>query len=711
MPDSSNNSRAQRVLLANLRHELRTPINAIIGYSEMLLEELEEQQAEAALLADLQKIQSCGSQLLSLVNTLLDPAKLELSQFSLNMAAFGETIRVELRTPLNAAIGYCELLIEEADAELIPDLERIRTAAQRLLGMISDIVTLSQRQLQGADTDAGETLSLTLNNEIAAALAEQVVTTIHALDRDTKTAKVAYQGKILAVDDNETNRDLLSRQLSRQGHTVTTAATGQQALQLLETGSFDLILLDIIMPDMNGYQVLECLKRHETWRYMPAIMISALDEIDSVVRCLEQGAEDYLPKPFNPVLLRTKIEACLEKKRLRDQEARYLRQISQAHEEITALNQRLNAENTQLNQLNEQLQVQIVERQRAEEKYRSIFENAIDGIFQLSPEGHYLSANPALARIYGYESAEKLLGELVHVGRQLYVDPQRWSVLTAAVEQQSAVSHFESQVYCKDGSKIWISENCSAVEDEAGNLLYYEGIVEDITERKQAEEALRQEKEKSESLLLNILPRPIANQLKQGPGTIANDFSDVTVLFADIVGFTELSSRISPIEVVEILNVIFSEFDELADRYELEKIKTIGDAYMVVGGLPLPRPDHADAIANMALEMQASVARFSEETGVDLSIRIGINTGPVVAGVIGLKKFIYDLWGDTVNIASRMESQGLPGETQVTEKTYNLLCEKYSFEQRGTLEVKGKGEMMTYLLTSRKAPYHGAVAV
>ncbi len=223
-------------------------------------------------------------------------------------------------------------------------------------------------------------------------------------------------------------------------------------------------------------------------------------------------------------------------------------------------------------------------------------------------------------------------------------------------------------------------------------------------QRKRAEIALHHEQKQTERLLLNILPQSIAESLKHGEKIIAQDFAEATVLFADIVGFTELSTRTSPSELVEILNVIFSEFDHLAEQHGLEKIKTIGDAYMVVGGLPVPRPDHAQAMAEMALDIQLAIAQFSTQTGEPLNIRIGINTGPVVAGVIGIKKFIYDLWGDTVNTASRMESHGLPGQIHVTAATYECLRSQYLFEERGTIQVKGKGEMNTYFLMSRKSP-------
>jgi class 3 adenylate cyclase len=281
------------------------------------------------------------------------------------------------------------------------------------------------------------------------------------------------------------------------------------------------------------------MKRDSSLRSIPVIVISALDEVESAVRCIEMGAEDYLPKPFNSVLLKARIGASLEKKRLRDQEQAYLRQLQ--------------------------------------------------------------------------------------------------------IEQ-----------------------------------------------------------EKSERLLLNILPRPIAERLKQGQGTIADSFTDVTVLFADIVGFTDLAAVMPPTQLVVLLNEIFSAFDYLVERHDLEKIKTIGDAYVVVGGLPTARPDHAQAVADMALDMQEVIKGFQLENGQPLNIRIGIHSGPVVAGVIGTSKFSYDLWGDTVNTASRMESHGIAGRIQVTPETYHQLRENYCLEERGSIYVKGKGEFMTYFLKGRQ---------
>jgi class 3 adenylate cyclase len=203
---------------------------------------------------------------------------------------------------------------------------------------------------------------------------------------------------------------------------------------------------------------------------------------------------------------------------------------------------------------------------------------------------------------------------------------------------------------------------------------------------------------RANSLLLNILPESIANQLKGDRKTIADGFAEVTILFADIVDFTKLASHKSPEELVHILNICFSEFDELSELYGLEKIKTIGDAYMVAAGIPIPCEDHAQRIANFALDVLKKMKELSRILNVQIEIRIGINSGPVTAGVIGTKKFIYDLWGDAVNLAARMEMHGLTGKIQVTEATYQILKNDYKFIERGKIEVKGKGLLDAYFL-------------
>ncbi|MDX2256048.1 MAG: adenylate/guanylate cyclase domain-containing protein [Pseudanabaenaceae cyanobacterium bins.39] len=270
-----------------------------------------------------------------------------------------------------------------------------------------------------------------------------------------------------------------------------------------------------------------------------------------------------------------------------------------------------------------------------------------------------------------------------------------------------------------DIERLWIIEEISFVSSLADLL----SLGLEAQERRRAEEKLRIEQVRSERLLLNVLPKAIAERLKSSPlhlseervisqmaasarlktngSIVADSFESVSVLFADIVGFTEFATVVSATELVDMLNDIFSEFDRLADEYNLEKIKTIGDSYMVVGGLPIPRANHVQSVADMALAMQSQIDQFSRPNGESFQLRIGIHTGQAVAGVIGKKKFIYDLWGDTVNIASRMESYGLPNHIQVTEETYQILKNQYMFEQRGTIQIKGKGAMNTYWLKGK----------
>jgi len=220
---------------------------------------------------------------------------------------------------------------------------------------------------------------------------------------------------------------------------------------------------------------------------------------------------------------------------------------------------------------------------------------------------------------------------------------------------------------------------------------------------KDSEKKLENQIKISDSLLLNILPKKIADKLKNQKGTLADKYSNTTILFVDIVGFTSLTEKSTPENLINLLNNIFSKFDDLTEIYGLEKIKTSGDSYMVAGGVPEPKEDHAEAIANMSLQIKFLIEKFNVKLGKNiLNVRMGINSGPVIAGVIGKKKFIFDLWGDTVNVASRMESHGVIGEIQASEKTFNILKGKYIFENRGPLNIKGKGMMNTYLLKSAK---------
>ena len=218
-----------------------------------------------------------------------------------------------------------------------------------------------------------------------------------------------------------------------------------------------------------------------------------------------------------------------------------------------------------------------------------------------------------------------------------------------------------------------------------------------------AEKALNEEHKVSATLLANILPAPIINKLKCNQGAVAERFTEATTLFSDIVGFTQMSAQVSPEELVNRLNEIFISFDHLAEKHNLEKIKTIGDAYMVAGGVPLPDANHAIAVTQMGLDMVEAIESINRRTGSSLQIRVGINTGPVIAGVIGRRKFAYDMWGDSVNTASRMESHGQPGRVHISESTYNIIKDHFECEERGEIEVKGKGRMKTWLVLRKSS--------
>lgn len=516
--------------LSKLRHALRTPLNQIIGYSEMLMESAEENNA-TAIVPDLKRIHSSGGQLLAVINDALAPWKIDTGKIDF------PAMRQAMRTPLAAVVNQAGLCLEKSRAsghhELVKDLEKILTAAKNLEKLFesdvySEEVIVGHPATGAADPGAD-------SGPLGAVIAPSAGDDDFGL-----SAQPMPSAKLLAVDDDPMNRDMLSRRLEKLGYEVTDASNGREALQKLKDGNFDLVLLDILMPDLDGFQTLEFMKADPRLRHVPVIMLTALDDVASTVRCIEAGAEDYVPKPFNPTVLRARITASLEKKRLRDQEQAFLAQL------------------------------QI-------------------------------------------------------------------------------------------------------------------------------------ERSKSERLLLNVLPKAIAERLKAGQRTIVDSFIDSTVLFADIVGFTRIAARQSPHRTVQLLNELFSGFDRIAETRELEKVKTIGDAYMLASGVPVIRADHAEACAEAAFEFIEAVRVFNRRHSLDWAIRVGMNSGPVVAGIIGTKKFSYDLWGDTVNIASRMESHGQPGKIQVSEATKKLLEGKYEFTPVGVIEIKNSTPMPTYLLTKKAA--------
>jgi adenylate cyclase len=638
-----------------------------------------------------------------------------------------------------------------------------------------------------------------------------VIPAVGLEEKPMNLAIETLRADILVVDDMPANLRLLVNILRDSGYKVRAVTEGLSALEIILASPPDLILLDILMPYIDGYEVCQKLKANPQTRDIPVIFLSALSEGLDKTRAFQVGAADYISKPFQveEVLARVanqltqrSLQKTLQEQTelLQQQNQQFQSEIAERkllEEKLLVAEQKMravfeamsdiviaiNIQECQLGDLEilptnlaisyhpdmdlvsptiEQLfqnetapdwlskvhealesrqtvhfdycleidnkkvwlaaalspfrddSVILVARdisdrkeaeealRIAEERYHSIVENAIDGIFQSTPAGRYLSVNPALAKMYGYASPQELMESVHNIALQVYVDPNRRQEFIAEIEANHAVSGFESRIYRKDGSTIWISETARGVRDSTGKLLYCEGIVSDITERVLVQEALKYQQKRTEELLLSILPQPIAERLQVGESPIADHFDEVTVLFADLVGFTEFSARKAPAELVQFLNQIFSAFDQLAEKHGLEKIKTIGDAYMVAGGLPFPRQDSAEAVALMALDMQAALASFNAQNAAKFQLRIGIHIGPVIAGVIGMSKFIYDLWGDTVNTASRMESNGFPGKIQVSAATCERLKEKFEFQKRGTISVKGKGEMLTYWLLGER---------
>ncbi|GAA6622169.1 adenylate/guanylate cyclase domain-containing protein [Scytonema sp. NUACC26] len=625
------------------------------------------------------------------------------------------------------------------------------------------------------------------------------------------------KAKVLVVDDTPTALDWLVNVLQKNNYEVLLARNGCSALEIARTKLPDLILLDIVLPDLSGYNICLHLKAFPQTSEIPIIFTSRLKEGLDIAKAFHVGGVDYIIKPFQVEEILARVHNQLSQRYLQkilQQQTKLLyQQNKQLQTEITDrqfFQERLFTSEQKIrtvlaamtdivividiteeqignieiiptqaaetNSYSTDIVGQIVEQfflvetaetwlsliqkaiktkdtidwdfcltdsektvwltaaispmgdracilvardisdvydelrlrklaeealRIAEERYHSIVENAIVGIYQSTPDGRYISANQALAKMYGYSCAEELIENIQYIGQQLYFAPNRRQQYITEIETNGAVTEFESIICRKDGTSIWISETARAVRSPTGKLLYYEGMVTEITDRMIAQEALKFQQAQSQELLLNILPQPIAERLQAGESPIADRCEEVSVLFADLVGFTPFSTQKNPAEIVEVLNKIFSQFDRLAEKHNLEKIKTIGDAYMVVGGLPTPCRDSTQKTVQMALDMQACLAQFNTESKETFQLRIGINTGDVVAGVIGKTKFSYDLWGDTVNIASRMESNGLPGKIQVSAATYQRLKEQFEFEERGNITIKGKGEMRTYWLLGK----------
>ena len=515
--------RSKRASIAGIRHELRTPINAIIGYSEMLLEDSQADELDS-FAVDLTRVLAAGKTTLSLVEEILDPSALSESRIELDLDAFEKRMRESLRNPLNIIIGYSEMLIEEAQesgkTEYVADLAKIKEAANRLLALINDLIKVSE-------IEAGK-IELDLRRGVPSEMVDDVITTMRRLESGSGTERSIY-GKILVADDNETNRDLLSRYLEREGHSIDVAFDGDMAAEMIARVAYDLIFLDVMMPGLNGLQVLERIKSNDDTRDIPVIMISALNEIESDARCVEMGAEDYLFKPFNPVLLKARTIACLEKKRLRDREVLYLRQI---------------------------------------------------------------------------EDERKHSDELLHV----------------------------------------------------------------------------------------ILPHEIAEELKRSSRVKPRKREGVAVLFVDVVDFTPFCEEHRPEEVVFHLQEMIDAFEKLSLANGLLKIKTIGDAFMATSGL-------LTEVDNTVLEcVECGLAMLEEiqTLSANWQARVGIHTGPVMAGVVGNRQYSFDVWGDTVNTAARVESHGLAGRVNISADAWAEVAGICEGESQGLIDVKGKGPMEIY---------------
>lgn len=510
--------RVMRVRRSHLRQELLAPAAALAGWSDLLCEEARG-RGRVDLLDDLARIRDAAWSLHDWIAALLEGERGD------GTIVPDARLRHDLRTPLNAIKGYAELMLEEGGGlragSLRPDIRHVLAEADRLLAAIDAIVRFG-----GAGGTADEP-----------AMPDAISGLYTAFDGASRTWRET--GRILVVDDNASNRDLMVRLLARDGHAASAAASGGEALHRLRAEPVDLILLDLVLPDIDGFRMLRLLKEDSGLRDIPVLIVSGIDEIGSAIRCIEAGAEDYLRKPVSATLMRARIEASLERKRWRDRERDYL------------------------------------------------------------------------AR-------------------------------------------------------------------------------------------LESEKRRAEGLLHNILPVGVAERLNRGETVVADRMEAVTVLFADLVGFTALSARLPAGEIVAMLNRVYTEFDALTRRCGGEKIKTLGDAYMAAAGLPDPCPDHADRMADLALAMLPAVERLGRELGLPLGLRIGINSGPAVAGIIGTHKFSYDLWGDTVNVAARLEQHGTPGRIHVSQVTAGLLVPRYRTVHRGPIDIKGHGTVETCFLDGRR---------
>ena len=500
--------RVKSTFLANMRHELRTPVNAIIGYSEMLLEDAED-TGHKDFIFDLQNIHKAGKHVLSLINQILDASKIEASKTDIDLESFRANIHYELRTPLNIIFGYSEMLLEDAkdlgQEDFVSDLQKIHKAGKHLLDLIKDI-------LKGSKVEAGTAPSDSKTSGRSTA-SQDTLPIIHSLEEDNANTLEARQAFLLVVDDNEMNRDMLSRRLKRQGYRVAVAENGYQALEMIEAQQFDLVLLDTMMPGINGLEVLRVLRKRHAIADLPIIMTTARDRSEDIVEALQLGANDYVTKPieFSVVLARIKIQLSLKC----------------AKEEIQ--------------RLAEQLEV------------RNIF----------------------IRKTFGRYLTDEIVDSLLESPKGLELGGER---------------------------------------------------------RK------------------------------------------VTILMSDLRGFTSLSERLTPEQVITILNRYLETMTDVIMKYQGTIDEFIGDAILVLFGAPVWNENDAQRAVACAVAMQLAMNSINERNrreGVpEIEMGIGINTGEVVVGNIGsAKRAKYGVVGSHINLTSRIESYTIGGQILISEAT------------------------------------------
>jgi adenylate cyclase len=512
-------------VVSGVRHDLRNPIGQMIGYSELALE-IAEDHACTAVREPLEDIRRSAHLATRMLETWLDADAIVTPSHLIGlrdrMLGLHDRIASEVR-------GLEKVAKQTGIEEMLNEVVQLHAAVANFLSVVSRIPTYAIARPHVLPEPAGADAS-----EATAKRDEQVRATIAP----------GPQRHVLVVDDQAANREMLVRYLDRDGYQVVTSDSGVEALERVSTRPFEMILLDIKMPGMDGLEVLSRLKQNDATRDIPVIMTSGVDDMETVIRCIDQGADDYLPKPFNPILLRTRLSVSKERKRLRDAEQEQSRKLAVALSEA------------------------------------------------------------------------------------------------------------------------------------------------------------RSQKELSDRLLLNILPGSVAEDLQRKGVVDPMYFADVTIVFSDFVGFSKSTELLAAEELVAILHEYFTAFDFIMKRYGLEKLKTIGDSYMFVGGMPDYSSSHPVDAVLAAVEMVDFVAQRASSAGnlVDWKIRIGVHTGPVIAGVVGIHKFAFDIWGDSVNFSSRMESTSEPNRINLSDKTFSRVKDFFRCAKREKVMTKDGHQVNTYLV-------------